>query len=676
MLSLEKIQHMNSDELFECLLPEILEIFKRFGYIEMSEEDYYKLVKAEIVDSKSTYNGKIPYPKFIERRLELVLSEKVEKMLSNSKTVYKILDNYIKQEFTKFSTYKDIMNHFNKLDIFLEDYNFMPNLDLLIEIIDKNADFSEMIEAVLKRYYSQVVSGNASAIFNSSSLVFALEAYCTFKDIEIKEKEFHLDEYEISDHRVYDSVKMYLNEIRGIPLLSADDEKRLAIRVSKGDNSARELFIESNLRLVVSIALKYCNRGLPFLDLIQEGNIGLMKAVDKFDFTKGYKFSSYATWWIRQAIGRALADKGNNIRLPVHFYEKMNKYRKVEGNLETKLNRKPTVEEVALEMEISIEDATRMFQYQGGVSSLNATIGDDGDTELKDFIPSDAELPEELAIVSFMNGDVRRVFEECKLNAQEVEVLMLRYGFISPEPMKLLEIGEKIGVSKERVRQIQNKALRKIRGSKYVKVLASYMSYPEKILGGVDIRSIKDTVGDQQNSYSKYMSKGKVTKPTTAINDTPKCKPQEILQPATVIDDKPKKEFREAKERLKQVAAIEDNAEGESKSDGTIVVDDNNLDILKLPIFSQTINELSAKKFVIVSLKLGYVDGKRFSSEEIAQFLGIEKEEVLETTKTVLHLYKEKANCFFDDIVQKVVVNGSGESKVLSKVSDKSTDVA
>ena len=273
---------------------------------------------------------------------------------------------------------------------------------------------------------------------------------------------------------IEDPVRMYLKEIGKVPLLSAEEEKELAIRMEEGDEEAKKRLAEANLRLVVSIAKRYVGRGMLFLDLIQEGNLGLIKAVEKFDYRKGFKFSTYATWWIRQAITRAIADQARTIRIPVHMVETINKLVRVSRQLLQELGREPTPEEIAEKMDIPVERVREIIKISQEPVSLETPIGEEEDSHLGDFIQDDnVPVPAEAAAFTLLKEQLDEVLGT--LTEREQKVLRLRFGLKDGRARTLEEVGKEFNVTRERIRQIEAKALRKLRHPSRSRKLKDYL---------------------------------------------------------------------------------------------------------------------------------------------------------------------------------------------------------
>ncbi len=277
------------------------------------------------------------------------------------------------------------------------------------------------------------------------------------------------------DIKINDPVRMYLKEIGRINLLTSDEEYEYALLAKDGDEYAKKMLAESNLRLVVSIAKRYVGRGMLFLDLIQEGNIGLMKAVDKYDPDKGFKFSTYATWWIRQAITRAIADQARTIRVPVHMVETINKLARIQRQLTQELNREPTDEELAKKLGISVEKVREVYKISQDPVSLETPIGEEDDSHLGDFIQDESNMsPEEYATNEILKEEIKNVLDT--LQDREKEVLELRFGLKDGTSHTLEEVGKKFNVTRERIRQIEAKALRKLRHPSRARKLRDFLT--------------------------------------------------------------------------------------------------------------------------------------------------------------------------------------------------------
>ena len=296
------------------------------------------------------------------------------------------------------------------------------------------------------------------------------------EDLELIEEEKLVDTEEMSEvMSLNDPVRMYLKEIGKIPLLTSEEETEVAKRLAEGDEAAHNTMVEANLRLVVSIAKRYVGRGLPLLDLIQEGNLGLIKAVGKFDYTKGYKFSTYATWWIRQAISRAIADHARTIRIPVHMVETINRVSRASHELVQDLGRDPTSSEIAKRLHISTEKVEEIMRVAQEPISLETPVGEEDDSHLGDFIQDeDASEPADAATYAMLREQLAGVLKT--LTPREEKVLCLRYGLVDGRMHTLEEVGDEFQVTRERIRQIEAKALRKLRHPSRSKILKDFLN--------------------------------------------------------------------------------------------------------------------------------------------------------------------------------------------------------
>lgn len=360
-------------------------------------------------------------------------------------------------------------------------------------------EYKKLVEAKRAIKRSLLEKGKKRGYLSYKEIAEALSAYETTPEemeklydryesekIElVEDMEKELEEIEVSKEEledlsvpeginIDDHVKMYLKEIGKVDLLSAEEETRLARLMSEGDEEAKKKLAEANLRLVVSIAKRYVGRGMLFLDLIQEGNLGLIRAVDKFDYTKGYKFSTYATWWIRQAITRAIADQARTIRIPVHMVETINKLVRVSRQLVQELGREPTPEELAKGLNMSVEKVREISKISQEPVSLETPIGEEEDSHLGDFIPDDdAPAPSEAASYVLLKEQLVDVLQT--LAPREAKVLKLRFGLIDGRQRTLEEVGREFKVTRERIRQIEAKALRKLRHPSRSKKLKDFL---------------------------------------------------------------------------------------------------------------------------------------------------------------------------------------------------------
>ncbi|MGN1443303.1 MAG: RNA polymerase sigma factor RpoD [Acutalibacteraceae bacterium] len=328
----------------------------------------------------------------------------------------------------------------------------LTDIDALTIEADLEVEDIEKIYTELEANNVEVVEPTDADVFDNITM-----------DIDIpKDYESAAPVSDSKNIAIDDPVKVYLKEIGRVPLLTPEEEIELAIRIKDGDQEAKDRLTKANLRLVVSIAKRYVGRGMMFLDLIQEGNLGLIKAVDKFDYTKGFKFSTYATWWIRQAITRAIADQGRTIRIPVHMVETINKVKKTSNMLLHRDGKDPTPEDIAKELNMSVDKVRDILRISQEPVSLETPIGEEEDSHLGDFIPDDDALsPADAAAMTFLKAKVNDVLET--LTPREAEVLRLRFGLKDGTQQTLEEVGNAFGVTRERIRQIEAKALRKLR---------------------------------------------------------------------------------------------------------------------------------------------------------------------------------------------------------------------
>lgn len=400
-----------------------------------------KIEKKEAVKTKKTSTKKTEKSYVKEKKdSEELFKQRLAELLENAKKN----DDEV--------TYRLIKDTFKGINLTEDDF------DKILEYLTKNGISSDEVEDV-DSVVDDVEEPNDEELINEEK-----------EDSESASMDLSIPE----NISIGDPVKMYLKEIGKVDLLSADQEKELAIQMEQGSEIAKKKLAEANLRLVVSIAKRYVGRGMQFLDLIQEGNLGLIKAVEKFDYKKGYKFSTYATWWIRQAITRAIADQARTIRIPVHMVETINKQIRVNRQLLQELGREPTPEEIAERMEIPVERVREILKISQEPVSLETPIGEEEDSHLGDFIQDEnAQAPIDAATFTMLREQIAEVLDT--LTEREQKVLILRFGLEDGRSRTLEEVGRKFDVTRERIRQIEAKALRKLRHTSRSKKLKNYL---------------------------------------------------------------------------------------------------------------------------------------------------------------------------------------------------------
>ena len=696
-LGLDQIKKLNTKEIAESLTAEIDKIYSSISYIGMNKKAFYELVQKEITKSKKDYTGNIDYIEYIKNKIQQELIKQIIKMLADTDTAVQIINNYANLYLSNDITNNSAIKNLYKLDKLFETYNYIPSPDVLLKLLESNEIISSSVTIIFNKYKNVIISGNLEKVFDTTTIIQLVEAYLIMNNIEIKEEPENKEEETDNDYMTADDVKMYLQEISRIPLLTPEEERYLAKRISQGDMAAREKFIESNLRLVVKMAKKYVDRGLALLDLIQEGNTGLIIAADRFDVKRNTRFSTYATSWIRQAITRAITDKGRNIRISSHLYYKMAKYRKIESILENELHRKPTTKEIAKRMGITETQAENIVTWQNDTLSMNYTSNDDEDNKLEEIISSQDDGPETIAFTNDMQKEVRQILDECSsLTPNERTVIIKRFGLEDNISLTLEETGKIIGVSRERTRQIEEKALTKLRSFHKTRRLAAYTQYPDKSLEVLNDSPKKDSSKSDKTSksnstnsstrklptiydYFKYNTKEQVNSvisrlsieeqhlvrlrfgndlnnpSISELNDegkirfyqivVPKMKRMLIEEDEKILASNPVEEFQPPLSKL-LVAEGYNQLIVKDQYNEEITDQDYNkvLVLLKTPEFIKLTRIINIQQTIIIILKLGYIDGKHFSNKVIANFLKIDEEQVeynIQRSINVLRVYYE-----------------------------------
>ncbi len=505
-IGLQQVKQKDSNQLFKIILPS-LKKYNTYLIAKLTVQEYHAILLEIIEKSKESYDGSIEYLEYIKNELDTKIESIIKIKLQDSHFAYTTINNYINNYPNKKVNYNSIIDFFDKLLDFLNQYEYIPNKSIIIKLLNENSYFLKMLEIVIERDKNKLENEPLEILYESPILLSAIEVYCDQNGIEIKTIEEDFD-YE-KEAKTSDIVGMYLKEAGNISLLKPEEEQELIELIALGDEKAKTKFIEANLRLVVSVAKRYQGRGLSLLDLIQEGNLGLIKAVEKFNPEFGYKFSTYATWWVRQAVTRAIADKGRTIRLPVHQYEMVKKYRDANNTLKKQLGRDPTIEETARYIGVSIEKAIDLHRIQSDAGSLNEFINDQEDSELEKFIPNRDKPIEEQIITKTLSKEIQALLNKCNLKKREREVVTMRFGLDGTTPMTLEEIGAVYNITRERVRQVETRAIRKLRNSRYIKDFAVYMDDPKEALE--NIGAYREALVHEQG-YKLYPVETKKTK--------------------------------------------------------------------------------------------------------------------------------------------------------------------
>ncbi|MBE6148730.1 MAG: sigma-70 family RNA polymerase sigma factor [Firmicutes bacterium] len=732
----KNISKLSPQELYNELLVIITKVRQKYDYVNLSDSEFQKVIisKLKQICSKNEFSNDQDLETYFTKAIEKEYFNLIKQIMHNLKTAELIINSFIENKIGSAKSYKSALRELDKLKDFFVFWGYYPSPDLCLKLISNHERLKNILKLVVDSNIKKIQSETIDEVFENEIIFSFVNCYCILNNINIDPK---VD----SDEKIYESLedqsefsgnvditRQYFQEINK-PLLTLEEERELAYRVMQGDMQAKELLVERNLRLVVTIAKKHLGRGLSLLDLIQEGNVGLITAVERYDVTKGFRFATYAVNWIRQGITRAIADKGRNVRLSVDKQTKINQFRKAKTQLEKELNREPLLEEIAEYLGISEVKAKELHDLQFDTVSLNTVVGDDNNTELEHFVASSEQSPEEEVIDNSLEEQVKVLLRRVNLKPREIEVLIHRFGLYGNEAKTLEEVGQMLNLTRERIRQIENKAIQKIRKSPYIKSLAIYMSYPEEAEHNIDLyrknpkykpveretKPKKVVIKEEEqmakqirslyeyfDTYSKEAinemvaklseaDRALLTKRYGADLENPDYSSKLTKQETTTfygslipkmrrLLENPNLERRPRKSRTPKVNNSVDSSENilkpvqEEPSDpiepecesGQLICNQQNynedrvtkeacikiLEMLKTPSFGQMMGTLSAKEAVIISLKLGYIDGKYFSTSAIANFLGIEDHEVIETTRKVLLLYKESFDKFLDEAIK------------------------
>ena len=809
-IDMNNIAKLDINDIYNMFSSSFNKIYKKYSFINIDRNEFKSMVRETINETKNNYDGEIEYEKYLIKALNRKILGLIRLDMKDQTKLFDIINNYINQEFSKDIDYNSAINSFDKLENFLELCECSLTLDIIERLVKENSLINKLLITIYEVDREDIFNDSYEGTYNDL-VVYFIQMFCKVHNIKIKENEIKYSDMGAFASR--SSTDIYLREIQNYKLLTREEELDMIKRYKSGEIEVRDEFLSRNLKLVVSIAKKYLGRGVALIDLIQEGNMGLMKALDEFDLSRECRFSTYATNWIKSYITRYIAGKSRNISLPNHFFYELGIFRKVYTNLEKQLDRKPTISELADKTGKNKDVVLRYFDYLNDTKSLSDKVGDEDDTEFSYFIPSSDESLETIAIKKYLSSGLTELLNKCHLKPRELEVLMLRYGLNGDDPLTLEEIGRKYNLTRERVRQMESSALMRIRRSPYVKLFAEYTSNPAKSMENIkkmreayidnprsfkkdiiseeerkpaprakniytifsnsgytkeeldiainelseeEIELLKSrygedltempTIRNKRNEYTKKFmqelfpklrriiknnreknmddeaKKGRKGMKTSKniyeifsnqgyskeeLDEAIKCLSKSYIDtlksrygedlmgvPTAKLDKKErsrlytaifgrlKKELQKNRERsvipTSKVEDIVNETTNESVEEYVNIPSEENVDVrdeevktthentndtsineykmllelLKTSTFNDMLKVLTPKEAVIVCLRLGYIDNKYFTSESIANFLGIDTLEVTETTKKVLLLYRDNINKIIDTAIE------------------------
>jgi len=589
-------------------LDNILSIEAKYDYIEL-DEGIVKKIKKIYNNYKDRANGLDRFVVYLEKTLKGHVLDN----LKDEKRCYDIVASFIAKHINNESkNYAGTLAELDKLVNFFEEFEYVATPELIIKIVKENEKVKDILKKVIDKH--QILeNGEGLSLLKSSNenLSALIDTYCHVNCIHISNTYDDLLESEFdSNYYSEDSLQMFMHSIPS-KILTDEEMVDLFQRFNQGDEAAKEIIFEHNLRLVAKVAFGYRIYGLDPLDLIQEGSIGLLKSIDKYDYTKGYKFSTYALYWIKQKIRRAISDKGHNIKIPSHAQILIDKYVKIRRTLMIKLDREPSVEELAKEMNIPASKLALIIKTNEPILSLNSFIENDTSIiELENMIYKDEDSIDVAFEKKQLTKEILGLFNKCKLGKIEQYVLIKRFGLGGREAVSLESIAQKMSLTRERVRQIEAKSIRNIRRSPYIKDFAIYMDNPTEVLKTIeeDRRHVKG------QKYTHVYNRD--TKPTANISNL-------------------KTKYKKSK-----ITSIED--ESITKEDYLAISD-----MLQTDEFNEMALKSSTSVALALCLNNGWINNRCFSDEEISKVLGITSEEVTNIKEEAKNFYKSvsKSNC-------------------------------
>ena len=512
IINLNNINNFTDKELFAIVRPSLEKTHNFALYIGISELEFHNIVRKAIEQSRTANKVDTNINDYIVNRVNNRVNHILEEKLNDTEKGFEIINKYINDSFKEVNDYNEAIDYLKKIDSIFRKCHYLPEPDLLIKLINENKLFENIVKTIVDKNRSIIDNGNINNIFNNETILLAINSYCLINNIEVKEITYE----DLDNINPNDELYLYKKDLSRFPLLSASKEYELAKKVKEGDKDARDEFINSNLRLVLSIAVKYRSSSLTLADLIQEGNIGLITAVNKYDPEKGYRFSTYATHWIRRVILSAILNKSRTIRVPINKLEKVMYFKKRFNQLSDTLGREPTFDELSKELHLGHDTVKEYYALIEDTVSLNQPVGDEDEIELGNLIPDGKESVDELALKNELPAAIQKLFDDCSLSDREKYILVKRFGLLGNDVCTLEEVGKSLNITRERARQIEARCLKKIRNSTYIKDFLVYMDNADKSKNKLNFyrskyvddradykKHIKDEMGDKEEHIKK-----------------------------------------------------------------------------------------------------------------------------------------------------------------------------
>ena len=458
-------------------IDDILKLYTKYSFLNMSKNDFAQLILKDINNSQVIQNASNITPKIINQEVIKLINKYLESLDVNS--TYNIMNNYINKNYKTVDDVSKVRACVNDIYKFINKFNFNMDIEVYNLLVDNNDIINNYLALYFDAYLDDVKNGKHYDANYNNLFITLVDLYAEKEGIEINiDLSIDSSDYTKGKKKDIDCIKLYMDEISRYKILSKEEELELGIRIKNGDHEAVKKLVEHNLRFVVNRAKKYIGYGLNFQDLIQEGSLGLMKAAENYDYTKGYRFTTYASWWIRQKITRSIDDNSRNIRLPVHISQRVIAYKKVVEELKVRLGYEPTIEDIAFATGADEEAITALYEIvnRSDTTSMDKAINEEEDSSVGDFVADKSKNAEDYCMEDALKEDLKKFLVPGLLTNREAEVLKLRFGIDRDEAMTLEEVGAVFNVTRERVRQIEYKALKKLRFNRSFRTtMAAYL---------------------------------------------------------------------------------------------------------------------------------------------------------------------------------------------------------